>query len=75
MQFGLELPEAIHAEALALVRELREEMRKSKSDASVQFIEEQPAKEKQSKSQRRKAAKRRKLQVSPGVGCRKPLRP
>ena len=66
VQFGLELPEAIHAEALALARELREDMKKTKSDASVQFTAEQPTEEKQSKSQRRKAAKRRKLQASPG---------
>ena len=66
VQFGLELPEAIHAEALALARELREDMKKTKSDASVQFTAEQPTEEKQSKSQRRKASKRRKLQASPG---------
>ena len=70
MQFGLALPEALHAEALALARGLREELKKPKQDASAQFSADQLTEEtgfSQTKSQRKKkAAKRRKLLANPG---------
>ena len=63
-QFGSPLPEAIRAEALAMARKLRDELRTK--DASAQFsAEEQPAETEQAPKRTKKRA-RRQPQAKPG---------
>ena len=64
-QFGSPLPEAIRAEALAMARKLRDELKTTK-DASAQFsAEEQPAEKEQAPKRTKKRA-RRQPQAKPG---------